>query len=80
MEIYNEKIRDLLSKHESKEEYKIHHHANGDTTVPHMTIISVGSANEVSRLLQQAIQNRFGSMSGSLESTYHCILFIKQRK
>ncbi|XP_038689461.1 kinesin-like protein KIN-14C [Tripterygium wilfordii] len=71
LEIYNETIRDLLSINRSSslditraengapgKQYTIKHDANGNTHVADLTIIDVGSIEEISSLLRQAAQSR----------------------
>ncbi|CAA3010936.1 kinesin KIN-14N [Olea europaea subsp. europaea] len=68
LEIYNETIRDLLIPNRSGfdtsrtenvgKQYAIKHDANGNTHVSDLTVVDVRSSNEVSYLLERAIQSR----------------------
>ncbi|KAL8170234.1 hypothetical protein V2J09_022038 [Rumex salicifolius] len=68
LEIYNETIRDLLSKSSSDavrsengtpgKQYAIKHDLNGNTHVSDLTVVDVRSTREVSYLLEKAAQSR----------------------
>jgi hypothetical protein len=64
LEIYNEKICDLLSTNRMTTQdggfskYNIKHDANGNTHVCDLIVVEVTSINEVSSLLRRAAQSR----------------------
>ncbi|KHN20442.1 Kinesin-3 [Glycine soja] len=64
LEIYNERIRDLISTTTRMEngtpgkQYTIKHDANGNTQVSDLTVVDVHSAKEVAFLLNQAANSR----------------------
>ncbi|CAN6452095.1 unnamed protein product [Victoria cruziana] len=92
LEIYNEKIRDLLlpSRPTSYEtsrpenpcvgkQYTIKHDANGNTTVSDLTTVEVCSSKEVSSLFHRAAQNRSVSRTQMNEqsSRSHCVFTLR---
>lgn len=77
LEIYNEKICDLLSAdvhasgkqhmiNASGKQHMIRHDVHGDAYVTNLRAVDVESSEEVSCLLQQAAQGRYGLLSNWL--------------
>ncbi|CAN6452089.1 unnamed protein product [Victoria cruziana] len=92
LEIYNEKIRDLLSPARPTsyeisrpenpcvgKQHTIKHDANGNTTVSDLTIVEVCSLKEVSSLFHRAAQNRSVSRTQMNEqsSRSHCVFTLR---
>ncbi|GLC49983.1 hypothetical protein PLESTB_000329700 [Pleodorina starrii] len=59
LEIYNEDIRDLLSrKKDENKKHQVTHDANGVTTVTDLTVVDVNRTEAVEQLLAQAMDKR----------------------
>lgn len=93
LEIYNETLRDLLAPNRSsfeasraensgKQQYVIHHDANGNTYVSDLTIVDVRSSKEVSYLLERAAQSRYLKLMSSFVISlgiFNSIPFFKKK-
>ncbi|KAL8506117.1 hypothetical protein ACS0TY_017108 [Phlomoides rotata] len=79
LEIYNETLRDLLADNSGKQQYVIHHDANGNTYVSDLTIVDVRSSKEVSFLLERASHSRSVGKTQMNEqsSRSHFVLTLK---
>ncbi|GJV29282.1 kinesin-like protein KIN-14C [Tanacetum coccineum] len=78
LEIYNEKIQDLLAnkRNAGAKQYNIKH-AEGNTYVSHLTIVDVCSIGQVSNLLQKAAHRRsVGRTNMNEESSRSHFVFI----
>ncbi|GFR50250.1 hypothetical protein Agub_g12436 [Astrephomene gubernaculifera] len=59
LEIYNEDIRDLLSrKKDESKKHQVSHDSNGVTTVSELTVVDINRPETVEQLLAQAMEKR----------------------
>ncbi|KAM9404221.1 kinesin-like protein KIFC3 [Salvelinus alpinus] len=78
VEIYNEVLRDLLSKDGEKLDIKINPDGTGQLHVPGLRLIEVKSFQHIKKLLAQARRNRitFGTQMNQHSSRSHALLMI----
>ncbi|XP_010882733.2 kinesin-like protein KIFC3 [Esox lucius] len=78
VEIYNEVLRDLLSKDGEKLDIKINPDGTGQLHVPGLRVIEVKSFQHIKKLLAQARRNRitFGTQMNQHSSRSHALLMI----
>ncbi|KAJ8004838.1 hypothetical protein DPEC_G00140460 [Dallia pectoralis] len=78
VEIYNEVLRDLLSKDGDKLDIKINPDGTGQLHVPGLRVIEVKSFQHIKKLLAQARRNRitFGTQMNQHSSRSHALLMI----
>ncbi|XP_060906490.1 kinesin-like protein KIFC3 [Labrus mixtus] len=78
VEIYNEVLRDLLSKDGEKLDIKINPDGTGQLHVPGLRVIEVKSFQHIKKILAQARRNRitFGTQMNQHSSRSHALLCI----
>ncbi|CAJ1062117.1 kinesin-like protein KIFC3 [Xyrichtys novacula] len=78
VEIYNEVLRDLLSKDGEKLDIKINPDGTGQLHVPGLRVIGVKSFQHIKKILAQARRNRitFGTQMNQHSSRSHALLCI----
>ncbi|XP_013864244.1 kinesin-like protein KIFC3 [Austrofundulus limnaeus] len=78
VEIYNEVLRDLLSKDGEKLDIKIHPDGTGHLHVPGLRVIEVKSFQHIKKILATARRNRitFGTQMNQHSSRSHALLCI----
>ena len=78
LEVYNEEYKDLLGK-TANEKHKVHHGAQGNTTVSGLTVVDVSKPEKVAALLEKAMEKRAvgATMMNDRSSRSHMVFTLK---